>query len=135
MQEDLNLDSVNASRELIAKEYRVYPNYDLSEVTSFSLYGSLAKRLSASAIKIINNFPAAIEVIAVHQSGLLTGQTAYNISYSSLNDETTFSIDSVFFRNPFEVDFSENAARNIEVRPYPIHPIRALTSEFENYAF
>ena len=132
--DNLKVGNLQEAKRIIEKNFKVYPNYDLSEITSFSLYGSLAKRLSASAIKIINNFPAAIEVIAVHQSGLLTGQTAYNISYSSLNDETTFSIDSVFFRNPFEIDFSENAERNIEVRPYPIHPIRALTSKYESYA-
>ena len=132
--ENLKINNIEEAKRIIEKNFKVYPNYDLSEVTSFSLYGSLAKRLSSSAIKIINNFPAAIEVLALHQSGLLTGQTAYNITYDAVEDETTFDMDSVLFRNPFEVDFSVNARRNIEVKPFPIHPIRALTSEFENYA-
>lgn len=132
--ENLKINNIEEAKRIIEKNFKVYPNYDLSEVTSFSLYGSLAKRLSASAIKIINNFPAAIEVLALHQSGLLTGQTAYNITYDAVEDETTFDMDSVLFRNPFEVDFSVNARRNIEVKPFPIHPIRALTSEFEDYA-
>ena len=37
--ENLDLDSINASRELLAKEYRVYPNYDLSVVTNFTIFG------------------------------------------------------------------------------------------------
>ena len=52
--QDLDLDSVNQSRELLAKEFRVYPNYDLSEVTNFTIYGSLKKRLEVSVQKIIN---------------------------------------------------------------------------------
>ncbi len=132
--ENLKIDNIEQAKRIIEKNFKVYPNYDLSEVTSFSLYGSLAKRLSASAIKIINNFPAAIEIMARHQSGLFVGDTAFNITYDSVEDETTFDMNSALFRNPFEVDFSVNARRNIEVKPFPIHPIRALTSEFENYA-
>ena len=98
------------------------------------MYGSLAKRLSSSAIKIINNFPAAIEVYADQQSSLYSGNTAFNIVYNSINDETTFDMDTGLFRNPFEIDYSVNAKRNIEVRPFPISPIRALTSEYESYA-
>ena len=132
--ESINIDTIAESREIIAKNYRIYPNYDLSEITSFSLYGSLAKRLSASVIKIINNFPAAIEVIALQQSGLFVGDTAFNITYDTVDDETTFDMDVRLFRNPFEIDYSVNAKRNIEVKPFPIHPIRALSSEFENYS-
>ena len=44
---DLDVQSVDKAKELIAKNYRVYPNYDVSQVTNFSLYGSLRKRLLA----------------------------------------------------------------------------------------
>ena len=58
--EDLDLDSINASRELLAKEYRVYPNFDLSQVTNFTIFGSLQKRFEVSVQKIINFFPPAM---------------------------------------------------------------------------
>ena len=45
---DLDVQSVDKAKELIAKNYRVYPNYDVSQVTNFSLYGSLRKRLQVS---------------------------------------------------------------------------------------
>ena len=132
--ENLNVGSIEEAKAIIEQNFKVYPNFDLSEITSFSLYGSLAKRLSATAIKIINNFPAAIEVYNNQQSSLYTGNTAFNIVYNSINDETTFDLDTGLFRNPFEIDYSVNAKRNLEVRPFPISPIRALTSEYESYA-
>ena len=132
--ENLKIDNIEQAKRIIEQNFKVYPNYDLSEITSFSLYGSLSKRLSASAIKIINNFPAAIEIFPNQQSGLFTGYTAFNIQYDEVNDETTFDMNTRLFRNPFEIDFSVNALRNIEVKPFPIHPIRALTNQFENYS-
>ena len=60
--EDLQVGNLLESRSIIAKNYRVYPNYDISQVTNFTLYGSLQKRFGASITKIINYFPAAIEV-------------------------------------------------------------------------
>jgi len=132
--ENLKINNIEEAKRIIENNFKVYPNYDLSEITSFSLYGSLSKRLSASAIKIINNFPAGIEVLFRQQTGLFTGFTAFNIQYDAINNETTFEMDTKLFRNPFEIDYSVNAQRNIEVKPFPIHPIRALTNQYENYA-
>ena len=39
----LNIDNIEQSRAILAKQYSVYPNYDISNVTNFSLYGSLAR--------------------------------------------------------------------------------------------
>jgi archaellum biogenesis ATPase FlaH len=49
--------SVNASliEQIIEKNFKVVPNFDLAQITSFSLYGSLQKRLSSSITKVINN--------------------------------------------------------------------------------
>ena len=41
--ETLNIDSVLQSKEIVAKNYEVYPNFDLTDVTNFTLYGSLSK--------------------------------------------------------------------------------------------
>ena len=79
----INLDSMNVnnmieSRKAAAKDYRVYPNFDLSQVTTFSLYGSLSKRLEVSVTKILNFFPASLDVDFIYYD-LTTGNTAYNI--------------------------------------------------------
>jgi hypothetical protein len=53
--EDLDVNSVDQSRRILQSQFRVYPNYDVSQVLNFSLYGSLAKRFSVSINKIIKN--------------------------------------------------------------------------------
>ena len=130
---DLDIDSVAQGRLLIAKDYRVYPNYDISQVTNFSLYGSLRKRLSTSITRIINFFPAGIEVYSMG-TDFLTGFTAYNISYSRPDNETTFTVDVTKFRNPFDIDYSINATRNISVRPFAQSPLRNMTVNYLKYA-
>ena len=40
--EDLDVDSLTQSRRIQQSQFRVYPNYDVSQVLNFSLYGSLA---------------------------------------------------------------------------------------------
>ena len=58
--ETMGMQSVAAAKQLFEDNFKVYPNFDISEITSFSLYGSLSKRISTSAIKIINNFEASL---------------------------------------------------------------------------
>jgi hypothetical protein len=132
--ENLKIDNIQEIKKIIEKTFKVYPNFDISEITSFSLYGSLQKRLSTSIIKIINYFPAGLEVYPRQASGLYTGNTAYNITYDRKNDETTFDIDSGLIYNPFSIDYSDNAARNVSTRPIPVSPYRDMTNNFEDYA-
>ncbi len=132
--DNLKITDIEEVKKIIQKNFKVYPNFDISEITSFCLYGSLRKRISNSIIKIINYFPAAIEVMYNQISQLFTGNTASNIIYDSINDETTFDINSSLIRNPFEIDFSENADRNLSLRPNSISKYRNLTDNFEDYA-
>jgi hypothetical protein len=44
----MNISNVEESKMIIANNFQVYPNYDLSQVTNFTLYGSLVLRFSAS---------------------------------------------------------------------------------------
>jgi hypothetical protein len=53
--EDLDLNSMMEGRRILQTQFRVYPNYDVSQVLNFSLYGSLAKRLEVSVNKIIQS--------------------------------------------------------------------------------
>ena len=59
---DIDIENILESKAIASKNYRVYPNYDISQVTNYALYGSLQKRLAASITKIIHFFPACIEV-------------------------------------------------------------------------
>jgi hypothetical protein len=108
-------------------------NFDLSNVTNFTLYGSLSKRLSVSAQRIINFFPAAIEVTYIRLD-FTTGTTATNILFDSVLNETSFDIDVSVIRNPFEIDYSTNSSVNITSREIPVDYIRNFTKEYKKYS-
>lgn len=131
--ENLELGNIMESRLLQAKQYRVYPNYDLSNVTNFTLYGSLQKRFAASVIKIINFFPAAIQISKVF-TDFTTANTATNISYDAVENETSFDLNVARFINPFDIDYSVNASRNISLLPYEVSPLRNLTASYLKYS-
>lgn len=131
--ETLNIDSINQSRLLVAKNFQVYPNFDLSDVTRFTLYGSLAKRLSTSVQKIINYFPAGLDIRRVRPD-YTTGATAFNILYDQVNDETYLEINASAFNNPFEIDYSSNSKRNIVAREIEVSELRDFGTNYRKYS-
>ena len=131
--DSLNIGSVLESKSIIAKDFRVYPNFDLSQVTNFSLYGSLSKRISTSIEKIINFFPGAIELYTLNYD-LTTGNTATNSIYDITENTTTFDIEIIEIRNPFGIDFSVNATRNLSLKEFEVSPLRNLTKEYLKYS-
>lgn len=131
--ENLQIPTIEQAKLLVQKNFQVYPNFDLSQITSFSLYGSLQKRMSASITKIINYFPAAIQVDKTNFV-LQTGYTATNIVYNDIENETTFEIDVTFFKNPFDIDYSVNARNNIIARPMVVSKYRNLTDNYTDFA-
>jgi hypothetical protein len=131
--QDLDIESVNQSRELLAKEYRVYPNYDLSQVTNFTIFGSLQKRLEVSVQRILNFFPAALEVDKTYYD-YSTGLTVTNISYDSVTNETQFEIDVTRIKNPFSIDYSVNSIINLQNRESEFSPLRDLTNRYRDYS-
>jgi len=131
--ENLQIPTIEQAKILIQKNFQVYPNYDLSQITSFSLYGSLQKRMSASITKIINFFPAAIQVDTVNYA-LQTGNTASNIVYDEIAHETSFDIDVTYLKNPFDIDYSLNANKNISARPMKVSKYRNLSSYYTDFS-
>lgn len=130
--EDLNIDDLATSRKILATQFRVYPNYDVSQVLNFSMYGSLSKRFSVSITRIINFFPAAIDV-QYTTTDFTTGNTATNIVYDSINDETYFEVNVNRFNNPFEIDYSTSATRNLLLREIEVSKYRNLTEYYLDY--
>lgn len=131
--EDLQLRSLEEAKKVFVKEFSVVPNFDLSEVTNYSLYGSLQKRFSATIQHIINFFPAALEVDGLYYD-YSSANTATNISYDSVENETEFVIDVTRIKNPFDIDFSVNATRNIEAREQVVSEYRNLGATYINYS-
>ena len=130
--EDMNIDSVLQGISILDSQFRVYPKYDVSQVLNFSMYGSLSKRFSVSISKIINNFPASLD-INYRQINLTTGATATNISYDPVNDETYFEINVDRIHNPFDIDFTINATRNLGFREVETSKYRNLYNTYLDY--
>ena len=131
--ESLGINSIEESKELIENNFKVYPNFDLSQVTNFTQYGSLVKRLSSSVTKIINYFPGAIESL-LFGIDFTTGTTATNIIFNQADNETNFELNLEKIRNPFDIDFSINATRNLSLREIEVSYLRNLTVNFNKYS-
>ena len=129
----LGVSSVAQSRAIFENNFKVYPNFDLTQVTNFTSYGSMVKRISTSVETIISKFPAALEVMFMDEN-YLTGATATNILYDPITNETSIDLDISRIRNPFDIDFSVNAARNLELREVQVSPLRNMTNEFAKYS-
>ena len=128
----LDIEDLTESRRIIATQFRVYPNYDVSQVLNFSMYGSLSKRFSVSVTNIIHQFPAAIDVLFSNLD-FTTGNTAINISYDSIQDETYFEVNVDRFNNPFGIDYSVSASTNLNASEITLSPYRNLYNTYLDY--
>jgi hypothetical protein len=129
----LGVSNIDQSRAIFENNFKVYPNFDLTQVTNFTSYGSMVKRMSTSIEIIISYFPAALEILFMDEN-YLTGTTATNISYNPITDETSIDLDITKIRNPFDIDFSVNATRNLELREVQVSPLRNMTTQFTKYS-
>lgn len=130
---DLKIKDIEQAKLIASKNFSVYPNYDLTRVTNFALYGSLQKRLSSSINKIINYFPASIDVDYVNID-YTTGYTAYDITFDLKDNSTEFKISVAKIKNPFDIDFTKNSFRNVSVSPIESAEIRDLTTNYLKYS-
>jgi hypothetical protein len=131
--DSLGIGSVDQSKLIFENNFKVYPNFDLSQITNFVQYGSMSKRMSTSITTIISKFPAAIEVTKL---GLdyTDSATAYNIVYYSTDNQTSFEISIPKMRNPFGIDFTVNATRNLQLKEMQVSQLRNMAVEYANYS-
>jgi hypothetical protein len=130
--EGLDIDDLTESRRIMATQFRVYPNYDVSQVLNFSMYGSLRKRFQVSVTEIIHRFPGSLDVL-FNNDQFITGATATNISYDSNLDETYFRVNVDRINNPFDIDYSVSASTNLSVREIVVSPYRNLYNTYLDY--
>jgi hypothetical protein len=112
--------------------FRIFPNFDETNVLNFVAYGPLSKRFSAAVLNIINHFPAAIESSQIRLD-YTTGNTASNISYDSSEDFTFLQLDASTVKNPFSVDFSKRASINLSSLEFEVSKYRNFTSYYTSY--
>lgn len=131
--EGMGIEDGNQAKAIFENNFKVYPNFDLSQITNFTMYGSMVKRISASIENIINNFPAAIESLT-YGNDFVSGNTAVNIEYNQIADQTKFDLPLSRIKNPFDIDFSVNATRNLSLREVQVSPLRNLTTGTTSYS-
>jgi hypothetical protein len=130
--EMLGVGNIQQSISIVQNNYKVYPNFDLSQVSTFTLYGSMSKRISSSIKEIISYFPAGIESLYVKEDGT-SGATVQSYLYNQVNDETRIDFNISGLRNPFGIDFTTNATRNLELKEVQVSSLRNLTTGFTKY--
>jgi len=130
--EALDINDLTESRRILATQFRVYPNYDVSQVLNFSMYGSLSKRFQVSITEIIHKFPGSLDVV-FNNEDFITGATAFDISYDRTNDETYFKVNVDRINNPFDIDYSVSAATNLSIREVTVSPYRNLYNTYLDY--
>ena len=128
----LDINDLTESRRIMATQFRVYPNYDVSQVLNFSMYGSLSKRFQVSVTEIIHKFPASLDVL-FNNNDFITAATATNISYDSTTNETYFRVNVDRINNPFDIDYSISATTNLELREIVTSPYRNLYNTYLDY--
>ena len=131
--DSLNIGSISQSKAIFENNFKVYPNFDLSQVTNFVQFGSMVKRMSVSITSIISKFPAGIEINELGKD-YTKGPTATNIIYYPESDQTSFEINVSKVRNPFEVDFTTNSTRNLQLKEVQVSPLRNMTVEYAKYS-
>ena len=131
--DDLNIGDLAESRTILATQFRVYPNYDVSQVLNFSMYGSLSKRFQVSITNIINYFPASLDILFSNLE-YVTGATAVNVQYDSVLDETYFEVPVSRINNPFDIDYSLSATTNLNLREITVSKYRNLYNTYLDYA-
>ena len=130
--DDLNLNPVLAA-SVYNNNFRLYPNFDETDLTNFVSYGSLSKRLQVAITNILNFFPAALDV-KNYTTTVLSAETATNISYDSNEDITVLTIPYEVIRNPFSIDYRINATVYINNLGYLVSKYRNLTTKFNSYS-
>jgi hypothetical protein len=131
--ETLSITSVAESSAIFQNNFKVYPNFDLLNVTNFTLYGSVSKRFSTSITKVISYFPAGLEFNSVSLN-FVQGNTIENIYYDERTDESSLDLQLNRLRNPFGIDFSPNATRNLQLLEISVSELRNFTLQYQKYS-
>jgi len=123
-------DIVSNSIELvIQKNLNAGLNLDLTNPLNYIWYGSASELIRASLQNIQENWPAAIYVD--NKVGSVTGNNITNYVYDIVTDEATFTINSRYFVNPYEIKYTSDEA--ITGTEEEDNPLRNFTLNYKSY--
>jgi len=118
------IESIN-----IQKSQKAQLNLNLTDPLSYVWYGSSSELIRISLENLKNQFPAAIYVD--NKVGSITGNNITNFSYDLVRDESTFTVNSRYFVNPFSVKYTTDSS--IIGTEQEINPLRNLTLKYKSY--
>jgi hypothetical protein len=94
----------NPTQQSIQKNIKTNLNLDLTNPLTYVWYGSAKELIRSSLIQAQENFPAAIYVD--NKVGSVTGNNITNYVYNISTDESTFTVNSRFFVNPYIIKYT-----------------------------
>lgn len=98
---------VNNEEVVINKNINTSLNLDLSNPLTYVWYGSASELIRASLEEISENWPAAIYVN--NSVGSISGNNITNYSYNIVTDESTFTVSTNYFNNPYGIKYTADA--------------------------
>jgi hypothetical protein len=108
-------------------------NFDVSDVTTFTQYGSLTERFKVAIQEIIKTFPAAITVNKLGADYSIAN-TATNILFDPFENETNFDVNISRMSNPFAIEFTTTGVLFFSGTTKGVDEIRNMTKEFGEYS-
>jgi hypothetical protein len=107
---DLNL-TLDQTNTLLSDNAGVFLNLDKTKLGYYSLFGSLSEFVRISLENIIIKWPASLYTVPISQTSggqIINGNTFENYTYDSLNEISTFRIDTTFINNKFQINYLTN---------------------------
>tara|TARA_R110002020_G_scaffold124120_3_gene280997 strand:+ start:1879 stop:10857 length:8979 start_codon:yes stop_codon:yes gene_type:complete len=129
----LNFSSAEEAKILVNNSLTTFINFDRSNITNFTLYGSLAERLRVATQNIIKKFPAAI-VVNQRRRDYLTGVTATNIIFDDTENETTLDVNISQMSNPFAIEYTRMGNLFFTGTTDGVDEIRNMTKNYSKYS-
>jgi len=104
--DDLDL-SLEETQTIINSNVNTFLNLDVTNLKNYALFGSMSEYVRVTLEDIIINWPAALYVSpygsTVNQN--VVGDTYEDYIYDSLNDVSTFKVNTTFIENKFGINF------------------------------
>jgi hypothetical protein len=130
--ETLGFQDTAQAKSIFDNNFKLFPNFDETDVSNFVGYGSLSKRFEAAISNIINYFPASIDV-SKYRPNFVTGATATGITYNGNENETKLIIPLETVRNPFSVNYTNTSTQTIESLGFGVSKYRDMSKTFLSY--
>lgn len=132
---DLDL-TLQKTLELLTNNAGVILNLDKTNLTNYSLFGSLTELIRVSLENIIINWPAALYVnkqYAIPPDYMTsTGYTVENYNYDIVTNQSTFAVNVNVVNNMYQINYFKNGT--ISNTFNETNELRNLTINYASYA-